>query len=160
MKSTTLILWVLISLFALTSTPNYAQEKEKKQQQVNAQEFREISVSIDIDKSLIPKNAEQWTLYIYATKIGERLPLALAKTKLNKLPMTTIINESMYLLPHLTLKQTEEVVIVAKATKSDNPHQKSADDIIGYSAKVSFASGNKQKAVVTINKRDAYKKGT
>jgi len=39
----------------------------------------------------------------------------------------------MYLLPHSTLQQAENVDIIAKANKSKNPHQKSSDDIIGYS---------------------------
>lgn len=115
---------------------------------------RKITVQVSVQADLLPNDAEQWVLYVYASKPGERLPLANFKGKLSELPNEITLHQSMYLLPHLTLDQAEQVVIVAKATKSKNPHQKSADDIIGYSLPVSFASGQHQAISMSIDQHD------
>ncbi|UUO23889.1 hypothetical protein FGD67_12120 [Colwellia sp. M166] len=126
----------------------------KAQEQVSDKLSRSVTVQVDVKQSLMPNDAEQWVLYVYASKPGERLPLANFKGKLSQLPSEIILHQSMYLLPHLTLQQAENVVIVAKATKSKNPHQKSADDIIGYSVPVSFTSSPHQTISVSIDQHD------
>jgi len=115
---------------------------------------RKINVDVSVAAELMPDDAEQWILYVYAARPDTRLPLSNYKGKLSELPKQVTLTESMYLLPHLTLKQAEEVVVIAKATKSKNPHQKSAEDLIGYSAKLSFASGAAQTARVEIKGAD------
>lgn len=117
-------------------------------------EMRKISVKVELDKTLVPDNSHEWILYVYATKPGARLPLANYKGKLSELPSEIVLLESMYLLPHLTLKQAEQVVIVAKATKSKNPHQKSAEDLIGYSQPITFTSGAHQHVSMAIDQHD------
>ena len=119
--------------------------------------MRKIDVDVSIAADLMPDDAELWTLYVYAARPDTRLPLSNFKGKLNDLPKHITLTQSMYLLPHLTLKQADEVVIVAKATKSKNPHQKSAEDLIGYSSKVSFALGAAQTARVEIKSADQAK---
>ncbi|WDE13518.1 hypothetical protein [Thalassomonas haliotis] len=132
-----------------------ASTAETKQAQLRKEQGRRaIQVQVDIAENLLPKDAEIWTLYVYAAKPDTRLPLANFKGKLSRLPGEVLLDESMYLLPHLTLKQAEEVVIVAKASKSKNPHQKSADDIIGYSGLLSFSSADQLKAKVVIDQHD------
>tara|TARA_R110002167_G_scaffold3583_4_gene17376 strand:+ start:16533 stop:17000 length:468 start_codon:yes stop_codon:yes gene_type:complete len=126
----------------------------KAQEQVSDKLSRSVTVQVDVKQSLMPNDAEQWVLYVYASKPGERLPLANFKGKLSQLPSEIILHQSMYLLPHLTLQQAENVVIIAKATKSKNPHQKSADDIIGYSVPVSFTSSPHQTISVSIDQHD------
>jgi len=115
---------------------------------------RKINVDVSVAAELMPEDAEQWILYVYAARPDTRLPLSNFKGKLSELPKQVTLTESMYLLPHLTLKQAEEVVVIAKATKSKNPHQKSPEDLIGYSAKLSFASGAAQTARVEIKGAD------
>jgi len=115
---------------------------------------RQITVQVDINKDLVPSNTEEWVLYVYASKPGERMPLANFKGKLSQLPREIVLHQSMYLLPHLTLQEAESVVIVAKATKSKNPHQKSVDDIIGYSVPLNFNSGPHQAISMIINQHD------
>ena len=143
-------IFLITLLFSLQFTAYAESTTEEKSQQT----LRKITVDVAIEQTLMPKDAKDWILYIYASQPDARVPLALAKTTLDKLPMTTTLNESMYLLPHLTLKQAEDIVIIAKATKSDNPHRKSKEDMIGYSQSVSFASGSHQTTQVTINNQD------
>jgi hypothetical protein len=124
------------------------------QEQVVDENERKITVQVSVQADLRPNDAEEWVLYVYASKPGERLPLANFKGKLSQLPSEIVLHQSMYLLPHLTLQQAESVVIVAKATKSKNPHQKSADDIIGYSVPVNFKSGSHQAISMSIDQHD------
>ena len=115
---------------------------------------RMITVDVSIDKNMLPDDAEKWTLYVYAAKPNTRLPLSNFKGKLSQLPMKVELKQNMYLLPHLTLKQAEDVVIVAKATKHKNPHNKDGTDIMGFSPAISFENANKLKAQVTIDQMD------
>ncbi|WDE00762.1 hypothetical protein [Thalassomonas actiniarum] len=115
---------------------------------------RAITVQVNIAQHLLPEDADNWTLYVYAAQPNTRLPLANFKGKLSQLPGEVILDESMYLLPHLTLRQAEEVVIVAKASKSKNPHKKSAEDVIGYSGALNFSLADKLEASVTIDQND------
>lgn len=130
------------------------QTSAQSQEQVADEKARKITVQVDIKAGLRPNDADDWVLYVYASKPGERLPLANFKGKLSQLPSEIVLHQSMYLLPHLTLQQAENVVIVAKATKSKNPHQKSADDIIGYSKPVTFKSGSHQTISMSIDQHD------
>lgn len=117
-------------------------------------ESKLITVSVDIEKSLVPENADNWPLYIYAARPNTRLPLSSFKGKFSDLPITVTLDESMYLLPELTLKDAEEVIVVAKISKNLDPHKKSAQDLIGFSQVVSFKQGLKQKLSLTINQND------
>ena len=130
------------------------QTSTQAQEQAADENARKITVQVDVQADLRPNDAEEWVLYVYASKPGERLPLANFKGRLSQLPSEIVLHQSMYLLPHLTLKQAESVVIVAKATKSKNPHQKSADDIIGYSVPVNFKSGPHQAISMSIDQHD------
>jgi len=144
----------LIALLSLCFSATIFAHADTEKAAEKKQTLREVSVDVSINSELMPENPKEWILYIYASQPGARLPLALAKTTLDKLPMKTTLNESMYLLPHLTLKQAEDIVIIAKATKSDNPHRKSKEDMIGTSQGVSFASGPHQSTNVVIDNQD------
>lgn len=145
-KYLTLSLFFLFSLCC--STMASADEKPVDTQ------ARKVIVQVNIDEKLIPNNSEEWVLYVYASKPGARMPLANYKGKLSELPAEIVLHQSMYLVPHLTLQQAENVVVVAKATQSKNPHQKSNEDIIGYSIPVSFSSGPQQSVTMAIDQHD------
>jgi hypothetical protein len=130
------------------------QTSTQAQEQAADENARKITVQVDVQADLRPNDAEEWVLYVYASKPGARLPLANFKGKLSQLPSEIVLHQSMYLLPNLTLQHAENVVIVAKATKSKNPHQKSPDDIIGYSTSVNFESGPHQSVTLSIDQHD------
>ena len=65
---------------------------------------RKVIVDVQIDKAIMPADAENWTLYVYAAKPTTRLPLANYKGKLSELPKKITLTESMYLLPEQTLR--------------------------------------------------------
>ncbi len=138
------LFWSIIGLSAAANA----------QEQTADKPARKVTVQVNISPELMPNDADDWVLYVYASKPGARLPLANFKGKLSQLPSEVVLHQSMYLLPHLTLQQAENVVIVAKATKSKNPHQKSSDDIIGYSTPVNFATGPHQSVTMSIDQHD------
>ena len=115
---------------------------------------KSIEVEVSVDASLLPINAEQWPLYVYAARPNTRLPLSSFKGKLSDLPLTVTLDESMFLLPELTLKDAEEVVVVAKASKNKDPHKKSPQDLIVFSDIVSFSDDNALTVKLEINQRD------
>lgn len=115
---------------------------------------KSIEVNVDVSKSLIPENAENWPLYVYAARPNTRMPLSSFKGKFSDLPLKIALNESMYLLPELTLKDAEEVIVVAKVSKSLDPHKKSTEDLIGFSGILSFKDSKTHKIVLTIDQND------
>lgn len=115
---------------------------------------KSIEVKVDVSKSLIPENADNWPLYVYAARPNTRMPLSSFKGKFSDLPINITLNESMYLLPELTLKDAEEVVVVAKVSKSLDPHKKSAEDLIGFSEVLSFKDSKTHQIVLTIDQND------
>lgn len=118
---------------------------------------RKITVEVKIAEDFVPKNIEEWTLYVYAAMPNSRVPLANFKGKLSELPKKVELLESMYLLPHMTLQQADKVVVIAKATTSTDPHKKLAEDIIGYSKPINFSAGAHQKSQVIISQFDLAK---
>mgnify|MGYP003638309275 FL=1 len=118
---------------------------------------RKITVEVKIAEDFVPKNIEEWTLYVYAAMPNSRVPLANFKGKLSELPKKVELLESMYLLPHMTLQQADKVVVIAKATTSTDPHKKLAEDIIGYSQPINFSAGAHQKSQVIISQFDLAK---
>jgi hypothetical protein len=148
---------VMTRLFILGSilfSTIFWQSPVKANEQLLEKLSRKVTVQVSIQDALIPKDVDEWVLYVYASQPGTRLPLANFKGRLSDLPREVVLHQSMYLLPHLTLQQAESVVIIAKASKSKNPHQKSSQDIIGYSTAVSFKSGPEQMVSMIIDQHD------
>jgi len=113
-----------------------------------------IEVQVNIDESLVPDNAGNWPLYVYAARPNTRMPLSSFKGKFSDLPIKITLDETMYLLPELTLKDAEEVVVVAKVSKSLDPHKKSPEDLIGFSEVLSFKGTNSHQIELEIDQRD------
>ena len=103
---------------------------------------RKVVVDVKIDKTIMPVDADNWTLYVYAAKPTTRLPLANYKGKLSELPKEITLTESMYLLPEQTLRQAEKIVINVKATKNKNPHVISDEDLLAFSKPLAFNGKN------------------
>ncbi|WP_196138349.1 hypothetical protein [Aliikangiella sp. G2MR2-5] len=117
-----------------------------------------IKVSVSIKQNLLPEKSDGWPLYIYAARPNTRLPLSSYKGKVSDLPISITLDESMYLLPELTLKDAKQVVVVAKISKSTDPHKKSEQDLIGFSRIVSFDQGLNQQVSLVIDQTDKITK--
>lgn len=93
-----------------------------------------VSVNISISAALRNTLDPQSVVYIFARAVPTNNaqpsgpPLAVVKKKVADLPTTLTLDDSMAMMPQLSLSSAEQVVIVARISKSGNP-LKQADDI-------------------------------
>ena len=78
------------------------QSSVQSQEQVGNENARTVTVQVDVQAKLRPNDADEWVLYVYASKPGERLPLANFKGKLSQLPSEIILHQSSVL--HVVLE--------------------------------------------------------
>ena len=72
-----------------------------------------VSATASVD---LPRNS---AVFIYAKAIdGPRAPLAVRRLKLNQLPMTIKLDESMSIMPSMSLADFDLVQVIARATAS------------------------------------------
>jgi len=68
------------------------------------------------------------TLFIYArAQHGPRMPLALVKMTAADLPVTVILDDSVAMVPNMTLSSVKQVEIVARISKSGQAIMRSGD---------------------------------
>ena len=83
-----------------------------------------ISVSghLSLSPELKSKVSPSDTLYILARAAhGPRMPLAVFKTTADILPFVYVLNDSMAMSPEMKLTDFDEVVVVARISKSGDP---------------------------------------
>lgn len=100
---------------------------------------RTIRVEVSLAEHLQQYSHQPWTLYVFAKPVNGRVPLASAKLKLNQLPLKIELTEKMFLLEHLTLANAEQVIVAAKATRSNDPHRTAVGDLIASSDVIHFS---------------------
>ena len=109
-----------------------AQIEVDSQEQPAAQ--RQITVSAQLGAALQDKVSSQDTLFIYARAAqGPRMPLALARMQVKDLPVTVTLTEAMSMVPNMTLASFDQVVVLARVSKSGQAITQSGD-LIGESA--------------------------
>lgn len=95
-----------------------------------------VSGRVSLSPSLKGKVASTDTLYILARAAqGPRMPLAVFKTQVKDLPFVFVLDDSMAMNPAMRLSGADQVIVVARVSKSGDPmpHQ---DDLEGTSAPV------------------------
>lgn len=89
-----------------------------------------ISVSghLSLSPALKSKVSPDDTLYIVARAVhGPHMPLAVFKAKADILPFVYVLNDSMAMNPELKLSDFEQVVVVARISKSGDPIARPGD---------------------------------
>ncbi len=89
-----------------------------------------ISVSghLSLSPALKSKISPDDTLYILARAAhGPRMPLAVFKTKADVLPFVYVLNDSMAMSPQMKLSDFDQVVVVARISKSGDPMPQPGD---------------------------------
>ncbi|MCW8929587.1 MAG: hypothetical protein OQL19_05035 [Gammaproteobacteria bacterium] len=115
-----------------------------------------INKSITISVSLAPAlqnnlNPEQ-TLFIYARAAkGPRMPLAIVSRKAGELPLETQLDDSMAMMPQMSLSQFPKVIFIARISASGNAMAQTGD-LIGESAVLEWQKLEKSVSIV-INRR-------
>lgn len=84
----------------------------------------ELDVALGSDVSVEPST----TVFVYARAWqGPKVPLAIQKLTVADLPKRIVLDESMAMAPGMTIKQFEELELVARVSLSGTPAQKSGD---------------------------------
>jgi len=98
------------------------------QSQPAADSGKSIRVTVDLDPALRDKVQASDRVFIFARALtGPPMPLAAARHQVKDLPLTVVLDDSMAMMPQLTLSKFPEVVIGARISKSGDPIPKSGD---------------------------------
>ena len=105
----------------------------------NAQEQRRglVRLMVSLDESLQDQVAGEDTLFVLARAFnGPRIPLAVVRRQARDLPLTLALDDDMAMVPEMNLSKFDQVVVVAKISKSGDATTKSGD-LIGQVSPVS-----------------------
>jgi cytochrome c-type biogenesis protein CcmH len=99
-----------------------------------------LTIIVDISPELRQRVAATDTLYVFArAPSGPRMPLALQRLTAANLPVTVVLDDSMGMMPQLTLSGAAEVVVGARISKSGVANPQSGD-LEGLSAALAPAT--------------------
>ncbi len=91
-----------------------------------------INVSVSLDENWGDKVSQSDTLFIYAQALqGPKMPLAIAKKQVSDLPLSVELNDSMAMMPGMTLSSFEQVKVIARISKSGTAMPQ-AGDVMGF----------------------------
>lgn len=83
---------------------------------------------VSIDPALAGKVSPQDTVFIYANAAeGPRMPLAIIRTTVDKLPYDFVLDDSLAMNPQMKLSQVKSVMVRARISKSGNAMPQAGD---------------------------------
>ncbi len=89
---------------------------------------RTISGLLKLDASLADKVAPTDIVYVFAKAVsGPPMPLAILKTQASELPLTFTLDESMAMMPNMSLARFDEVLVSARISKTGDAIAQSGD---------------------------------
>lgn len=98
------------------------------QEAAAAAEGPSIEVSVTLDPALRESLSATDTLFIYARAVsGPRMPLAMARLTAADLPATVTLDDASAMMPAMKLSGFEEVVVMARVSKTGNAMTQSGD---------------------------------
>ncbi|MEM7400864.1 MAG: c-type cytochrome biogenesis protein CcmI [Pseudomonadota bacterium] len=87
-----------------------------------------ITVNVSLANNLAEKIVNSDTLFIYARAMnGPKMPLALVKMTAGDLPATVTLDDSVSMLPSMTLSSMEQVEVIARISKSGQAIMQTGD---------------------------------
>lgn len=87
-----------------------------------------IRVTVDLDPALRDKVQASDRVFIFARALsGPPMPLAAARRQVKDLPITLVLDDSMAMMPQMTLSKFPKVLVGARVSKSGDPIPKSGD---------------------------------
>ena len=107
-----------------------------------------ISGRVSLDPSLASQVSPQDTVFIYANAAdGPRMPLAIVRTTVDKLPYDFVLDDSMAMNPQMKLSHISSVMVRARISRSGNAMAQPGD--LGVSAGP-IKPGSKEKLNLVI----------
>ena len=96
--------------------------------QANQVNQSKITVNVMLSDALLKKTVNSDTLFIYARAVnGPKVPLALVKLTAEDLPTTVTLDDSVSMMPSMTLSSMEQVEVIARISKSGQAIMQSGD---------------------------------
>ena len=87
-----------------------------------------ITVNVSLADNVAEKIVNSDTLFIYARAMnGPKMPLALVKMTAGDLPTTVTLDDSVSMVPSMTLSSMEQVEVIARISKSGQAIMQSGD---------------------------------
>ncbi|NND91778.1 MAG: c-type cytochrome biogenesis protein CcmI [Granulosicoccus sp.] len=91
-------------------------------------ETAKLKVSVDIDATVLAAVPPDTAVFIYATAAdGPPMPLAVSRRTVKDLPLDLTLDDSMAMIPNMTLSAYPEVTVGARVSVSGNPIAQSGD---------------------------------
>ena len=108
-----------------------------------------LKVSVSIDKKLLKHVSANDTVFIFAKAInGPPMPLAVVRKQVKDLPLEVVLDDSMAMVPSMTLSSFDQVQISARVSKSGQPRAQSGD----IQSEAQIVKSNKKEIIkLTIN---------
>lgn len=99
-----------------------------------------ISGTVSLNRELLAKAAPTDTLFVFARAVsGPPMPLAVVRAQVKDLPLKFTLDESMAMMPNMSLAKFSEVVVGARISKSGNAMPQSGD-LLGQKSPVKVGS--------------------
>ncbi|MCE3004454.1 MAG: hypothetical protein LW860_17395, partial [Xanthomonadaceae bacterium] len=87
-----------------------------------------LTIEVDITPELAARLAPTDVLYVFARAAeGPRMPLALQRLPGAKFPLTVTLDDSMAMMPSMTLSSAQQVVVGARVSKTGVANAQSGD---------------------------------
>lgn len=115
----------------------------------HADSGRVIHVKLSLDDGA--EFSQDWPVYVYASAPGSKLPLSSTRLKLSELPTTVVLTEAMYVLPALTMKDHQTLIVTAKVSSNVDVHKIGPEDSYSLSPVLQF-DGPSRRAVELVVK--------
>jgi len=96
-----------------------------------------IEVTVSLDQGLTAQTKPNDTVFIFAKAAnGPSIPLAVVRRSVHELPLTVSLNDSLAMMPEMTLSRFPEVIVSARISSSANAMAQPGD-LIGTSLPLS-----------------------
>ena len=103
-----------------------------------------VSLAPSLASQVSPKD----TVFIYATATeGPRMPLAVVRTTVDRLPYDFVLDDSLAMNPQMTLSKARSVMVRARISKTGNAMPQAGDWGVSIGP---IAPGSSQKLQLTI----------
>ncbi|HSS63070.1 MAG TPA: c-type cytochrome biogenesis protein CcmI [Gammaproteobacteria bacterium] len=110
-----------------------------------------VKVRVTLDESLATTLKGSETVFVFARDAaGTGPPLAVYRTRVDELPATIVLNDSMSMVPSLRISASDQVTVTARVSLSGDARPRSGD-LQGSSSAVEV--GEESAVDITINER-------
>ncbi len=112
-----------------------------------------IQVSVSLDPALHDSVSPDDTVFIFARAVnGPRMPLAIVRKQVRDLPVTVTLDDSLSMMPTMTLSKFPQVVVGARVSKTGQA-MAAPGDLQGLKSPVTTNAGPDTRVEIVIDER-------